>query len=148
MTSILNISHVKKCFLKAKSAEPIPPLGTILGNLGLNTVKFCEEFNIITKDLPSYFLLVTIINIYDNKSYEINLKFPTTGFILNLLKFGYKLKVKIFDRYIEKIIYCVYLKDIIQLAILKFPKLALSKSLIIILGSVKSMNIFIINNLC
>ena len=31
----LKITHIKRCFLISKSAEPAPPLGTILGNLGV-----------------------------------------------------------------------------------------------------------------
>ena len=52
MANILDVTHVKKCFLTSHAAEPVPPLGTILGNLGVNTVKFCEEFNIFSKNLP------------------------------------------------------------------------------------------------
>lgn len=144
---MLNVIYIKKCFLKSKGAEAIPPLGTILGNLGLNTVKFCEEFNIITKDLPLYYILVTLISIYDNKTYTFDIKFPTTGYISNLLKFPYKYKIKIFNKSIEKIIYCINLKDLIQLALLKFPNIVLYKSIKILLGTIKSMNINIINNL-
>ena len=54
MSLMLNVAHTKKCFLVSNSAEPAPPLGTILGNLGVNTVKFCEEFNLFTKNLPIF----------------------------------------------------------------------------------------------
>ena len=37
-------------YLRAQMAESGPPLGTVLGNLGVNTVKFCKEFNDFTKD--------------------------------------------------------------------------------------------------
>lgn len=39
-------------FLRAQSVDSGPPLGTILGNLGVNTVKFCKDFNEFTKDIP------------------------------------------------------------------------------------------------
>lgn len=39
----LKVIHIKKTFLLSNNAEPAPPLGTILGNLGVNTIKFCEE---------------------------------------------------------------------------------------------------------
>jgi ribosomal protein L11 len=94
----LEVLHIKKCFLVSKSAEPIPPLGTILGNLGVNTVKFCEEFNIFTKNLPTYFLVKVIIYILDNRSFKFKVFFPSTSFILNILKFEKIIKVKFFDR--------------------------------------------------
>jgi ribosomal protein L11 len=37
----LKILHIKKCFIVASKAEPIPPLGTILGNLGVSSSQFC-----------------------------------------------------------------------------------------------------------
>jgi ribosomal protein L11 len=140
---MLDVTHVKKCFLTAHAAEPVPPLGTILGNLGVNTVKFCEEFNVYSKNLPVYFLLKVIIYIFENRSFEFKVMFPSTGFILNLLKFEKTIKVFLFDRYHDKVIICVKLKDVIQLAKLKFPNSDLKQSVPIILGTVKSMNLII-----
>ena len=44
-------------FLRAKNVDSGPPLSTILGNYGVNTIAFCKEFNEFTKELPNYFLL-------------------------------------------------------------------------------------------
>jgi len=30
-------------------ADAVPPLGTVLGNLGINAVKFCKDFNDLLK---------------------------------------------------------------------------------------------------
>jgi len=54
-------------YIKAGQAESGPPLGTILGNIGVQTVKFCKEFNEFSKDLPLYFLLKVKIIISENK---------------------------------------------------------------------------------
>ncbi len=128
----IEVLHIKKSFLIAKSAEPVPPLGTILGNLGVNTVKFCEEFNNFTKNLPNYFLVKVIIYILDNRSFKFKINFPSTTFILNILKFEKTLKIKVFDRLHDKVVTCILLKDLIQLALFKFPKQSLVKSLPII----------------
>jgi len=48
---ILNI------YIRSNSAEAVPPLGTTLGNIGVNALKFCKEFNEFTKDLPNYFFI-------------------------------------------------------------------------------------------
>ena len=52
-------------------------------------------------------------------------------------------KVFLFDRYHDKVIVCVKLKDVIQLAKIKFPHFELKQSVPLILGSVKSMNLVI-----
>lgn len=66
----MDITHIKKCFLMSNKAEAVPPLGTILGNIGVNTIKFCEEFNTFTKDLPNYILVKVIIHILYNRSFK------------------------------------------------------------------------------
>jgi large subunit ribosomal protein L11 len=143
MNNILDITNVKTCFLTANGAEPIPPLGTILGNLGVNTIKFCEEFNIFSKSLPTYFILKTIIYIFENRSFEFKTFFPSTSFILNLLKFEKTIKVILFGRINDQVIICIKLKDILQLALFKFPKYDLKNSVPLVLGTVKSMNLII-----
>ena len=144
MSSSLEVTYVKKCFLVSGNAEPSPPLGTILGNLGVNTVKFCEEFNIFTKNLPTYFFLKVIIYIFDNRSFKFEILVSSTGFLLNLLKFEKKIRVYSHDRYQDKIINCVYLNDLVKLALFKFPNQDLNKSIQLIWGSVKSMNLIVI----
>jgi ribosomal protein L11 len=128
----LEVLHIKKCFLVSKNAEPIPPLGTILGNLGINTIKFCEEFNIYTKNLPNYFVLKVVIYILDNRSFKFKIHFSSTSFIINLLKFEKTIKVRVYDRLHDKVVVCILLKDLIQLALFKFPKYDLVKSIPII----------------
>ena len=115
-------------------AESGPPLGTILGNLGINTVKFCKEFNDFTKELPTYFLLKVKIKILEDKSFNFNVALPSTGSIIGLLKF---------ERTVEHsgkqtIQHCISLKSIVQIALLKFPKLSLDVSVPIICGSANS----------
>ena len=62
----LDIMHILEVFIPSGNAESGPPLGTVLGNLGVNTVNFCTEFNEFTKDLPFYFVLNLKIYVYDN----------------------------------------------------------------------------------
>jgi len=130
MTSyILDVKHIKKCFLMSQKAEAVPPLGTILGNIGVNTIKFCEEFNLFTKELPLYFSLKVVLHIFDNRSFKFLVNSPSTGFLLNLLKFEKKIKVKVHNRMHDKILICIHLKDLIQIALFKFPHLDLNKTI-------------------
>jgi len=62
-------------YIRSNSAESGPPLGTTLGNIGVNTLKFCKEFNEFTQDLPNYFLLKVVITISENKSFIFKISF-------------------------------------------------------------------------
>lgn len=140
------IKHIKKIYLRAQSADPAPPLGTVLGNLGVNTNTFCTSFNLYTKNLSSYFSLKVIIYIFENRTATFIVNLPSIGFILNLLKFNKVIKVRVYDRVHEKTVSCVKLYSLLKLARLKFPYLSLKSALSIILGSVKSMNLIVVKS--
>ena len=134
------ITHTIVIFLRAQSVESGPPLGTILGNLGVNTVKFCKDFNDFTKELPNYFSVRVTINIFEDRSFNFYVEAPSTGFILSLLKFERIVKKNGRD-FTEN---CVLLYDVIMLAKFKFPDHALINSVKIILGSVVSAGLVIV----
>jgi large subunit ribosomal protein L11 len=73
-------------YIRANSADAGPPLGTTLGNIGINALKFCKEFNEFTQDLPNYFLVKVEIKIFENKSYTFLLFLPSIGYFLSILK--------------------------------------------------------------
>jgi ribosomal protein L11 len=126
---VMDVKHIKKCYLMSQKAEAVPPLGTILGNIGVNTIKFCEEFNGYTKELPFYFLLKVTLFIFDNRTFKFSINGPSTGFLLNLLKFEKKIKVKVHNRMHDKVLICILLSDLVKLAIFKFPKIDISKAI-------------------
>ena len=72
-------------FLRAKTVDSGPPLSTILGNFGVNTIAFCKEFNDFTKELPNYFLLEVFIIINNDRTYNFSVKEPTTAFLFKLV---------------------------------------------------------------
>jgi len=72
-------------FLRAKNVDSGPPLSTILGNYGVNTVAFCKEFNEFTKELPNYSLLEVIIIINSDRTFNFSVKEPTVAFLLKLV---------------------------------------------------------------
>ena len=45
----LEIKNIIKIYILAQKAENSPPLGTILGNLGVNAIKFCSELMSLLK---------------------------------------------------------------------------------------------------
>lgn len=134
----------KIVYIQSQSAEAAPPLGTILGNVGVNTIKFCDEFNKFTKTLPSYLIVKVQININENKSFTFSIISISITYILKLLKFKTTIKVRLNDRFVEQDLMCIKLKDILILSLYKFPNKDLMESFNIIFGIIKSMNLFII----
>jgi ribosomal protein L11 len=132
-----DVKHIINITIKAQSAESGPPLGTVLGNIGVNAIKFAKDFNEFTVDLPNYFKVNVKIFIYINNNYKFIVKMPNIGYILSLLRketeylaSGYSVKY-----------YYLNLSDLLKLSLLKFPNISLKRSLKIVLGSVKSANI-------
>ena|ERR1700722_17640412 len=127
-------------YIRSQSAEIGPPLGTVLGNLGLNASKFVNDFNDFTKELPSYFLLKVFIYILEDRTFSFSIKLPSTGFILMFIKHQ-KNVIKFSKRIMESY---VFLKDVVQLALLKFPNMPLKQTVPIILGTVNSCQLKVI----
>jgi large subunit ribosomal protein L11 len=125
-------------YIKAGQAESGPPLGTILGNIGVQTIKFCKEFNDFTKELPIYFLLKVKIIIIENKSFIFSVELPSIGFIISLLKKEENIKKK--DGTIFSFYY-INFEDLIKLAKFKFPYYDLKRSISIIKGNLYSSKI-------
>lgn len=140
----LNIMHILEVFIQSGNAESGPPLGTVLGNLGLNTVKFCQEFNNFTKDLPSYFTLKVKIFIYDNRTFSFSVQRPSTGFLLKLLKFDFIFYVRLKGRFSKQNFSCISVNNLIKLAKFIFPFLTLTLSIYIIFGSIKSAGLSVV----
>jgi large subunit ribosomal protein L11 len=127
-------------YIRANSAKSGPPLGTTLGNIGVNTMKFCKEFNDYTNELPNYFLLKVTILVTENKSFTFSVDLPSVGFIISMLK--KEESIKDINGVIKNISY-ILLEDFLKIAKFKFPNYDLKKSLKIIKGSLLSANIII-----
>jgi len=64
-----NIKYHALIKLNAKNATPAPPVGTVLGPTGIDTHKFCEDFNKWSNNLEG---LVNVgVIIYNDLSYRI-----------------------------------------------------------------------------
>ena len=140
----LEIKHKKILYLQSNNLEAVPPLGTILGNLGVNTIKFCEEFNKYSNKLPNYFVIKTYIYVYENRTFSFLSNDFSLTYAIKILKFNKNIKIFFLNKYQEKVISCIYLKDILYLIFFKFPKNNLKNIFLIILGVLRSMKIKII----
>ena len=70
-----------KLQIPAGKATPAPPVGTVLGPAGVNLQEFCTRFNDASKDKMGDILPVEI-SIYDDRSFEFQLKTPPAAFLL------------------------------------------------------------------
>jgi ribosomal protein L11 len=127
-------------YIRAGRALNGPPLGTILGNIGVATVKFVKEFNEFTNTLPDYFLLGVTIVVTENKSYTFSISMPSVGFILSLLK---KEEIVKDLHGVSTTIHYVLLEDFIKLCKFKFPHYDLNKSTKIMQGTLLSSRIIL-----
>lgn len=119
-------------FIRSQLAEAGPPLGTVLGNLGLNATKFCKDFNEFTLELPTYFYLQVEISVLEDKSFAIKASLPSIGFILSLLKQEKTIKKgtkEIVEAFVTR-------SDIVELAMLKLPREPLERAVPIVCGTV------------
>jgi len=139
-----DIVLIKTVYIRSQSAEAIPPLGTILGNIGVNTIKFCDEFNKLTSELATYFIVKVNIYINDNRTFSFIIEPFSITYALNILKFKKIIKIFKNKRFYEKEILCVKLKDVIYLCLYKFPYKNINESFFILLGLIKSMKLKII----
>ncbi|MEM7038034.1 MAG: hypothetical protein AAF570_13710, partial [Bacteroidota bacterium] len=69
--------------LPAGKANPAPPVGTALGQHGVNIMEFCKAFNAKTqKDHEPGMKLPVIITVFQDKSFEFIIKSPPAAVLL------------------------------------------------------------------
>ena len=76
------VVKIIKLQIPAGAANPSPPVGTALGQAGVNIMGFCKEFNAATQS-QSGDVLPVVISVYKDKSFTFVTKRPPAG---NLLK--------------------------------------------------------------
>jgi large subunit ribosomal protein L11 len=60
------------------SATPAPPVGSALGQHGVNLMDFCKRFNAQTADRKGQTVPV-VVTVYNDKTCEFELKTPPTS---------------------------------------------------------------------
>lgn len=75
------VKSVLKLQIQAGKATPAPPIGPTLGQHGVNIQQFCNEFNEKTQDKENY-IIPCILTIYEDRSFNIELKTPPTSDLL------------------------------------------------------------------
>lgn len=107
-------------FLRAGMIEAGPPLSTILGNFGINTVVLCRELNELTKGLPSYFLIEIVIIVNNDKTYKFIFKPPTVSYLFKVVAKPFEIFRKSSGGYKSIIYKGVKLRDFYLICKFKF----------------------------
>ena len=69
------VTALVKLEIKAGAATPAPPVGTALGQHGVNIMEFCKQYNDATQQLAGQVIPV-VLSIYEDRSFSFVLKQP------------------------------------------------------------------------
>ena len=75
------VNKIIKLQLPAGKATPAPPVGTMLGPVGINLQEFCTRYNDATRDKMGSIIPVEI-SVYEDRSFDFVLKTPPTASLL------------------------------------------------------------------
>ena len=76
------LENVVRLQIPAGQANPSPPVGPALGQVGLNIMEFCNAFNAKTADAEPGILIPVVINVYSNKTFTFVTKTPPASTLL------------------------------------------------------------------
>ena len=76
-----NITRVVKIAIEAGKATPAPPVGTVVGPLGINIQEFCTKYNEATRDKMGDILPVEL-TVYEDRTFDFVVKTPPTAFLI------------------------------------------------------------------
>ncbi|KKQ49765.1 MAG: 50S ribosomal protein L11 [candidate division TM6 bacterium GW2011_GWF2_38_10] len=137
------IKATLKLQIQAASATPAPPVGSSLGQHGVNIMDFCKKFNAATASRKGETVPV-LINIYTDKTFDFTLKTPP---VTELLKKRANIKSGAKNPGKEQ---CgtIKIKDIEEIAKVKMPDLNacdIEAAKKIIAGSARSMGLLVVD---
>lgn len=124
------------------SATPAPPVGSSLGQQGVNIMEFCKQFNAQTADRKGEIVPV-LISVYTDKSFSFVLKTPP---VTELIKKRLKIQ-KGSSRPHEQIVGTLSSADVEEIARIKLPDLnahGLEEAKKIVIGSARSMGVTVL----
>ena len=137
---------VKKISLQipAGKATPAPPVGTVLGQAGINLQEFCTKYNDATKDKMGDILPV-VISIFDDRTFTFIVKTPPVAFLIKKmlkLKSGSSKGSKEIVGKLSQ----AQLKEIAEIKLVDLNCYTVEEAMKIVAGTAKNMGIEIEEN--
>jgi large subunit ribosomal protein L11 len=71
-----------KITVGAGKANPAPPVGSALGQRGVNIMEFCKAFNAATQSMEPGLPIPVMITVYADKSFDFIMKTPAASYFL------------------------------------------------------------------
>lgn len=76
-----NIAKKVTIAIEAGKATPAPPVGTVVGPLGINIQEFCTKYNEATRDKMGDIIPV-VLTVYEDRTFDFVTKTPPTSFLI------------------------------------------------------------------
>ena len=76
------VETILKLQIPAGAANPSPPVGPALGQASVNIMDFCNAFNAETKDAEKGVPLPVVIQVYEDKSFIFQIKYPPASVLI------------------------------------------------------------------
>ena len=76
------VANILKLQIPAAGANPPPPVGPALGQVGVNIMDFCNAFNADTQNAEKGMPLPVVITVYEDKSFTFVVKTPPAAVLI------------------------------------------------------------------
>ena len=76
------VANILKLQSPAGGANPSPPVGPALGQVGVNIMDFCNAFNAETQSAEKGMPLPVVITVYEDKSFTFVVKTPPAAVLI------------------------------------------------------------------
>ena len=76
------VANILKLQIPAGAANPSPPVGPALGQVGVNIMDFCNAFNAETQSAEKGLPLPVVISVYEDKSFTFIVKSPPAAVLI------------------------------------------------------------------
>ena len=76
------VANILKLQIPAGGANPSPPVGPALGQVGVNIMDFCNAFNAETQSAEKGMPLPVVITVYEDKSFTFVIKTPPAAVLI------------------------------------------------------------------
>ena len=76
------VVNILKLQIPAGAANPSPPVGPALGQVGVNIMDFCNAFNAETQNAEKGLPLPVVITVYEDKSFTFIVKTPPAAVLI------------------------------------------------------------------
>ena len=76
------VANILKLQIPAGGANPSPPVGPALGQVGVNIMDFCNAFNAETQTAEKGLPLPVVISVYEDKSFTFIVKSPPAAVLI------------------------------------------------------------------